>query len=68
MGNPWDTIRTALDDAREVERALNHHATAMSRLLVGRLRSGDVSIDVLRALKRELQHFDSTRGKWKNPE
>lgn len=60
--NIWDTLRGAVNEARELDRAIAQYANAMAELLRGRLRS--VQPSLLRALKRELRDFNMTTGKW----
>lgn len=62
--NPWDTMRTAINEANAVQRAVDDHANRMAALLVGRLRKVDRY--TLKALKHELQKFDSTTKRWKD--
>lgn len=62
--NPFDDVRVAVDNARAQIRAVDSIATAMVRLLVGRLRCCTDGW-ALAALKRELRDFDMTTKRWK---
>lgn len=63
MDNPWDSMRAAVQQARDLDRAVTSSASAMADLLRGRLHR--VDCDYLRDLKRELRGFDMVTGKWK---
>jgi hypothetical protein len=62
--NAWDEMNAALSEARSRMKAADDCATAMARILVGRLRKV-TSSGALCDLKRELRDFDMTTGKWK---
>lgn len=64
MNNAFDGMRDALDIARDVQRAADENASAMARMLIGRLQHVN-RIDTLRALKKELRDFDMVTGKWR---
>lgn len=68
VGNPWDAVRCAVDESKNLDRAVSASCTDMAALLAGNLRR--VSKDAtgtrtLRALKRELRDFDMTTGTWR---
>ena len=63
MSNPWDDLRAGLEQARDIDRAVAQYASAMARLLVGKLHKVDVILAA--QLKRELRDFDMHRGTWK---
>lgn len=63
MSNAWDSLRQALSDAREVNRAADHYASQMAGMLRGRLRACD--LNDLAALKKELRDYNIHTGKWK---
>lgn len=63
MENFFDAIVQAVRQAREQENAIANNANNMAELLVNNLRA--VRPHWLRRLKRELQKFDATTGKWK---
>jgi hypothetical protein len=65
MDNPFESIRVAMQQAREARRAVAQHANSMASLLVDSLR--EVDTEELRRLKRALRFFDATRGKWRTP-
>ena len=65
MSNVFDNMREALATARDVQNAADENATAMARMLVGRLQRIN-SAEVLRKLKKELRDFDMTTGKWRS--
>lgn len=60
-----DDMRRAIGEADHTQRAADHCADAMARLLVGRLRH--VSGYILQKLKRELAGLDARNGQWKDP-
>lgn len=72
MNNAHDTMRQALNEARDVMRAADEHANAMVLLLIGsdwapttgRLRH--VNPDNLKRLKAALRDFDAQALKWKD--
>ena len=61
--NPFDTMRAAVAQARQVQQWADEHAHAMAVILRGRLRH--VSSGVLSDLKRELRDFNIHTGEWK---
>lgn len=63
MINPYDDIRRAHAEARELMRAADAAAGSMADLLRGRLRH--VSAYTLKALKKELQDFNAHTGNWR---
>lgn len=64
MSNPFDDVRTAVQQAREQLQAADGVAGNMAYLLRGRLRCVDSKYD-LAALKKELHDFNAVTGKWK---
>lgn len=64
MSNPWDELRAALSQARELERATENYAFQMGRMLRGKLHH--CSNDDVAALKRELADYNIHTGKWRN--
>lgn len=66
-GNKWDAVRASVDEAKAMMRAVDSQAGTMAELLCGRLRllKSFRGVDTLRALKRELQDFNGTTGKWR---
>lgn len=63
MSNPFDDIRAAVQQARDVNRACDGQANTLADLLEGRLRH--VSGYRLAKLKRELRDFNIHTGRWK---
>lgn len=63
MNNPFDEIRTAIIQSRELNRAVDANSNLLADLLDGRLRH--VGSYKLSRLKRELRDFNIHTGKWK---
>lgn len=63
MSNVFDDMRAAVRDAANTLRAADNVAGDLAWLLRGRLRKVQ-SVDSLRALKRELSHFNIKTGEW----
>lgn len=63
MNNPFDDLRDAIQQADEVNRAVQHYSNRMMQLLEPNLRSADAYW--LRKMKRALRDFDMTTGRWK---
>lgn len=63
MENAFDTMRTALSEARAALGAADHYARQMAWLLDGRLRQVDAN--TLKNLKRQLRDFNIHTGDWK---
>jgi hypothetical protein len=63
IGNPWDAMRKAVREARDIENAVEQSAYAMANMLVGKLRFCDASD--LCNLKKELAKWDMHRKEWK---
>lgn len=64
MNNHFDTMRAAMDEARQVQAAADSQANKMANMLRGRLRK--VGSYNLAALKRELRDFNMHTGEWKS--
>ena len=62
MDNPFDAMRAAVNEARELNRAVDAQANALADLLEGRLQH--VSNSRLARLKRELRDFNIHTGRW----
>lgn len=62
-GNPFDAMRSAVSQARAINRAVDDSANSMAMLLKGRLRH--VGESALKDLKRELRDFNIHTGRWK---
>lgn len=71
-----DIVKDIVSDAKETMDAAEVLTAEMAELLVGNLRHVSNNnpkhrqlhwrrVDVLRALKRELNNFNSTTGEWK---
>lgn len=63
MNNPFDAMRAAIREARELNLAVDYQADALVDLLDCRMRS--VSGDRLKRLKAQLRDFDMRTGTWK---
>lgn len=63
MENPFDAMRSAVQQAREVDRAVNEQANSLADLLDGRMRH--VSPYRLKRLKQQLRNFNMHTGTWK---
>lgn len=63
MLNPFDAIRSAVQEARDLNRAVDQQSNALADLLQGRLRT--ITPGRLAALKRELRDFNMHTGHWK---
>lgn len=61
----YEEIKQAFEEARATIDAADLLAKRSVPFMVGRLRRLHLSPDDLRALKRELQGFDSHTGRWK---
>lgn len=62
--NAYDTMRNAIAQAKEVNRAADDSANAMADLLDGRLKR--VSRYRLARLKKQLRDFNIHTGLWKH--
>ena len=63
MDNPFDDIRRAVQQAREVNRACDEQANVIADLLDSRL--GHVSQYRLKKLKAQLREFNAHTGSWR---
>jgi len=64
MANVWGEMLSAVAQSKSVLSAADSVANDMAILLVGRMHHVS-SYGVLRALKRELQDYDSKQKRWK---
>lgn len=64
MSNPFDELRGAIYQARELDRAVATYAGTLASLLRGKLHH--CSDADLCALKKELQDYNMHTGVWKN--
>lgn len=62
MSNAFDTMRTALHEARMANEAADNFAAQMADILRGRLRH--VPPHILRDLKKELRTFNMHTKEW----
>ncbi len=62
-GNPFDALRQAVAEARQMNSAVDRQADSLAELLDGRLRH--VSGYRLEKLKRQLRDFNIHTGRWK---
>jgi bifunctional ADP-heptose synthase (sugar kinase/adenylyltransferase) len=58
-------MRRALEEARTTFRAADNVANDLASILVGRLKSSNVSSTTLRQLKLELRNFNMQTYRWK---
>jgi len=63
MQNPFDEVRAAVQQAKELHRAVDAEANALADLLEGRLKH--VTHYRLKRMKATLQRFNSQTGTWK---
>lgn len=63
LENPFDAMRAAVQQARELNRAVDLQVNNMVDLLEGRLEQ--VSKYRLQRLKKQLQRFNASTGDWK---
>jgi len=59
----WQQAQSAIDEAKGTLNQADKIVRQMGYLMINRLHHMDA--DHLRILKRNLQAFDSTRGRWK---
>ena len=63
FANPFDAMRQAVSEARQVLRAVDEQANTLVDLLEGRLQH--VSAYRLKRLKRKLARWNANTGVWK---
>lgn len=63
MDNAFDEMSRAVQQARDIDRAVDSQLNSMADLLRGRLRK--VGPDYLAELKRELRDFNMQTRRWK---
>lgn len=63
MDNVYDTLRAAIVQAKEMDRAIEAQSNVLADLLEGRLRK--VSTYRLKRLKAQLHNFNAHTGQWK---
>lgn len=61
----FDAVRDAFNAADDVLRNADKITSRAVEHAAGRLRRLDPGINCLRELKRELEHFDARKGRWK---
>jgi hypothetical protein len=64
MENPFDAIRDAVMQARELNRSVDTQANTLVDLIDGRLQH--VSAYRLKRLKQQLRGFNAHTGEWKD--
>lgn len=69
--NAFDLVRQAVDDARQINRSIEHNAKDLARLLKGNLRAVTrdddyYSHELIVALKKELTQYNANTRTWKN--
>jgi hypothetical protein len=65
MGNIFDQVLAAVNEASAAQNAVHRNVQAMARLCAGQLRRADVDCSHLKALKMELENYNIHTGKWK---
>lgn len=60
-----DDVSQAVNEARNLQRAVDANAQQMARLISGRLRASNIPPYVLKQLKHELRDFNMKTGTWK---
>lgn len=64
--NIYDDMHAAVRLAEHTLKAADKEATAMAKLLIGRLRKvEDWNHSTLKSLKKELDQFNARTGQWK---
>ena len=63
--NEWDTVRSALNQTQELDRAVTAHVERVAELLNRNGNIKRVSAYELRKIKRALRDFDMTTGRWR---
>lgn len=61
----WTELNSGFEDARRTLYLQDRIVADMAKLIVGRLRKSNCSINVLTALKKELANWDMHRKEWK---
>ncbi len=61
----FEQVCDAFNEADNVLRNADKIASRAVEHAAGRLRRLDPGVDCLRELKRELEHFDARKGRWK---
>lgn len=64
VDNPFDEMRNAVRQARELNRAVDQQANTLVELMDGRLRNA--SPYWLKRLKAQLRDFNAHTEKWKD--
>ena len=70
MEDLFSEIKSIVNQAESIQRAVDRNASDMAQLLVGRLRQVNKSglwrdHLILKKMKRELKDFNSHTGEWK---
>lgn len=66
MTMTFSEMATAVEEARSTLSNADNYVGKMAKMLVGRLRKGDVPIYVLSALKKELRDWNIHTNSWKD--
>lgn len=61
----WVEMNQAVHEARAVMDRADTFVSQMARMIVGKLKSGDVSVYTLGMLKKELRDFNMKTDQWK---
>lgn len=62
----FDEVAQAVDDAEALRRKVDHQAVKMANMIVGRLRSSNISGYTLERLKRELRSYNIHTQTWRD--
>jgi hypothetical protein len=63
MGNKWDEMRAAYQEAETTIRAADSMVEDMAKMIVGKLKTINRAY-ILKRLKRELRSFNINTGRW----
>lgn len=61
----WFDFNQAIEHGRAEVKRGDDAAKKLAHLMRHRLRAANIDTETLRALKRELQDFNSTTGRWR---
>lgn len=62
----WSEMNNAVNEAMTVMDRADTFVGQMARMIVGKLKSGNVSDYTLRMLKKELRDFNMKTDRWKD--
>ncbi len=61
----FDDIEKGIREARDALSLADTFVSRMAGMIVGRLRKANVSLYILKQLKKELESFNMHTGRWK---